>query len=61
MIKSSFHILAQNCQEMSKKLTNNFDDFLGFVHCMAKKSAKKCLNLQMRTKIDYRRISNNEF
>ena len=35
-----FHFLVQNWQEISKKLTNIFDDFLGFVHSVAKKSMK---------------------
>jgi hypothetical protein len=33
--------LVQNWQEINKKLTNIFDDFLGFVHSMTKKKHEK--------------------
>ena len=39
MAKSSFS-LVQILKEISKKLTNIFDDILGIVHTMAKKSMK---------------------
>jgi hypothetical protein len=50
--KVVIYFLVQNWQEISQQLTSIFDDFLGFVHSMAKKSMKKCLSLQMRTKTD---------
>ena len=39
--KIVFHFLAQNWQEISKKLTVTFADFFGFVHSMTKKKHKK--------------------
>ena len=53
IFKSSFSVFVQILQESSKKLTNIFfHDILGFVHSMAKKSMKKCRNLEMLTKTD---------
>ena len=41
LIKRSFSFLAQNWQEISKKLTNTFEDFLVFAHSMTKKKHEK--------------------
>ena len=43
MIKSSFSLFGTQLARNQQKLTNIFDDVLGFVHSMAKTIMKKCL------------------
>ena len=55
--------MTQNWQETSKKLTNIFDDFLGFVHFMPKKHRKvsKSSDTDKNCQEEYQTINSRQF